>query len=156
MTRRGQADQIAQEAAEVFSAAESGNTATYIMELLDCVHACETALREFSPYTPGAYRDDVIKKNYQRGYYGDSVDDCYFEEPDDVFHPSHYPEGTMDRIEKIVEGLPAREAANLYALLKYAIRAGGKGSVDKDIAKANNYAHRLVYGEWRWQHEQEA
>lgn len=39
-------------------------------ELLDTIHACETALRAWPPYTVAMDRDWVIEKNAARGYYG--------------------------------------------------------------------------------------
>ena len=75
---------------------------------------------------------------------------------DMVDHPEHYDENTIDIIERIIEGLDSKSAARLFNVLKYAIRAGKKGDLDQDIAKANNFAHRLCTGEWRWQHETEA
>ena len=79
--------------------------------------------------------------------------------PDPVDHPSHYERDgmqTIDIVETVVEGLPARQAFLLGCLLKYVIRCGLKGDAETDLAKANNFAHRLCTGEWRWQHGQEA
>lgn len=43
----------------------------YGMELMDVIHAAETALRmEFSPEEVEELRDAVEKKNRDRGYYG--------------------------------------------------------------------------------------
>lgn len=41
----------------------------YVMELMDVVHACETALREFEPRQLDAIKALVIRKNDDRGYY---------------------------------------------------------------------------------------
>lgn len=149
LTRRGQADHITQEAAEVFSAAESGDAKAYLAEVLDCIHACETALREFAADEIDKQREWVIRKNSMRGYY------LGVRESDPVDHPSHYPEGSVELIERIIDGLPSKAAALLFNVLKYAIRAGKKDDADQDIGKANNYAHRLVFGKWRWEHESE-
>jgi hypothetical protein len=72
---------------------------------------------------------------------------------DQISHPSHYPEGSFDNIEKIIDGLPAAKAVALANVLKYAIRAGHKEgeSLEKDLGKARNYAHRLVTGKWIWE-----
>lgn len=44
----------------------------YGTELLDVIHACETALRiEFTDGEVSHMRDDVEDKNRERGYYGD-------------------------------------------------------------------------------------
>ena len=77
---------------------------------------------------------------------------------DPVDHPSHY-EGdgmpTIDMLEGVIAGLPAKEAFLLGNVLKYVIRCGRKGSAEEDVAKANNYAHRLVFGHWRWEEGKE-
>ena len=69
-----------------------------------------------------------------------------------VDNPAHYTAGkveTIDKIEAVVEGLPAAQAVALANVIKYVDRAGLKGDADEDLAKANNYAHRLVFGDWR-------
>ena len=69
-----------------------------------------------------------------------------------VDSPSHYTSGTVETIEKIeavTKGLNARAAYLLGNVIKYIDRAGKKGDAAEDLAKANNYAHRLVTGEWR-------
>lgn len=67
--------------------------------------------------------------------------------------PKHYNGRieTVIKIEEVIDGLPAKEAAQLYNVLKYFDRAGKKKgeSAKKDLKKANNSAHRLVYGHWR-------
>lgn len=67
--------------------------------------------------------------------------------------PDHYRGNieTVDKIEAVIDGLPAKEAAQLYNILKYFDRAGKKQgeTAEKDLKKANNSAHRLVYGAWR-------
>lgn len=70
---------------------------------------------------------------------------------DPVYHPAHYegPIEAIDVIEGVVDGLDARSACLLGNVLRYALRAGKKGDAATDIAKANNYAHRLVTGGWR-------
>lgn len=67
----------------------------------------------------------------------------------DVYNPDHYDKHTADDIEKVIEGLPAKQAAQLYNILKYFDRRNRKGQKDSDLKKANNSAHRLVFGEWR-------
>ena len=69
---------------------------------------------------------------------------------DDVFSPSHY-DGTRDKISEVVDGLPADFAIDLFNVLKYFDRAGRKSgeSRSRDLAKANNYAHRLATGRFR-------
>ena len=69
-----------------------------------------------------------------------------------VDNPAHYTAGkveTIDKIEAVVEGLPAAQAVALANVIKYVDRAGLKGDAGEDLAKANNYAHRLVFGDWR-------
>ena len=160
-TRRGQADQITQEAAEAFSAAERGDERGYLVELLDCIHACETALAEFDDAAISEAWREVVDKNAERGYYDDGAlatfvhDELVRDDP--VDHPSHYERNgfqTIEIVERIIEGLSAREGYCLANVLKYALRAGKKGVADIDLEKANNYAHRLCTGEWRWQHGQ--
>lgn len=72
----------------------------------------------------------------------------------EVFSPSHYADNgrsveTIDVLEGVVDGLPAREAYLLGNVVKYVLRAGLKGDAAPDVAKANNYAWRLVTGDWR-------
>ena len=69
-----------------------------------------------------------------------------------VDSPSHYTSGnveTIAKIEQVVDGLDAKSAYLLGNVIKYIDRAGKKGDAAEDLAKANNYAHRLVTGEWR-------
>lgn len=76
---------------------------------------------------------------------------CY----DMVNKPRHYCDGkleTIQKIEAVIEGLPAKEASCLANVLKYFDRAGLKDAAEQDLDKANNYAHRLVYGSWRHEH----
>lgn len=71
---------------------------------------------------------------------------------DNVDKPYHYASHgleTIEKIEAIIDGLPARKAAMLANIIKYSDRAGLKNSAEEDLAKANNYAHRLVFGHWR-------
>lgn len=84
--------------------------------------------------------NDAIKKAF-----GD-------EEHDAVNKPLHYCSGkieTIDKIEAVIDGLPAKKAASLANVLKYFDRAGLKDDTKQDLDKANNYAHRLVHGKWR-------
>lgn len=55
----------------------------------------------------------------------------------------------IDIIERVVEGLPPDKAYSLGQVLRYCLRAGRKDDIDVELGKANNYAHRLVYGHWR-------
>lgn len=74
------------------------------------------------------------------------------EEHDAVNKPLHYCSGkieTIDKIEAVIDGLPAKKAASLANVLKYFDRAGLKDDTKQDLDKANNYAHRLVHGKWR-------
>ena len=69
-----------------------------------------------------------------------------------VDSPSWYTSGgveTIDKIERVVDGLPAVQAYALGQVLRYFDRAGKKDATGTDLGKANNYAHRLVYGKWR-------
>lgn len=88
--------------------------------------------------------NDAIKKAF-----GDEEND---EEHDAVNKPLHYCSGkieTIDKIEAVIDGLPAKKAASLANVLKYFDRAGLKDDTKQDLDKANNYAHRLVHGKWR-------
>lgn len=69
-----------------------------------------------------------------------------------VDSPQWYEGGveTIAKIEAVVDGLPAREAYLLGQVIRYCDRAGKKDEADIDLGKANNYAHRLVSGEWRY------
>lgn len=71
-----------------------------------------------------------------------------------VKSPAHYTAGNMETIEKIervIEGLPADKAYRLGQVLRYFDRCERKHEdPEMDLAKANNYAHRLCTGEWRY------
>ena len=56
---------------------------------------------------------------------------------------------TIAKIEAVIDGLPAREAFLLGQVIRYVDRAGEKDDPATDLGKANNYAHRLVTGDWR-------
>ena len=75
------------------------------------------------------------------------------DEPDSVYHPAHYREGTADMIDQIIDGLPAAKAAAMWNVFKYYERAGKKGDLAEDLAKANNYLFRAIYGKFRWEIE---
>lgn len=69
-----------------------------------------------------------------------------------VNDPDWYTSGaveTIDKIEAVIDGLPAREAFLLGQVIRYADRAGKKDDPTTDLGKANNYAHRLVTKRWR-------
>ena len=69
-----------------------------------------------------------------------------------VHDPGWYTSGaveTIAKIEAVIDGLPAREAFLLGQILRYADRAGEKDDPAIDLGKANNYAHRLITGDWR-------
>lgn len=69
-----------------------------------------------------------------------------------VDSPEWYTSGgveTIDKIEAVVDGLPARDAYLLGQIVRCVDRAGRKDPAEIDLGKANNYAHRLVSGEWR-------
>lgn len=55
----------------------------------------------------------------------------------------------IDIIERVVEGLPPDKAYGRGQVLRYCPRAGKKDDIDVEPGKANNYAHRLVFGHWR-------
>lgn len=93
---------------------------------------------------------DYIKHMYDKPVDNDS--DYNSDETDMVSHPLHYCFGrieTINKIEAVIDGLPAKQAAALSNVLKYFDRAGLKDNAEQDLAKANNYAHRLVTGKWR-------
>lgn len=78
--------------------------------------------------------------------------ECDNNDNDMVYRPSHYCSHgmeTRDKIDIVIDGLPASQAADLFNVLKYFDRAGLKDDIKQDLDKANNYAHRLVYGHWR-------
>lgn len=85
------------------------------------------------------------------GFEPDNKCDCDKNEYNVINRPSHYCSHgleTIDKIEAVINGLPAREAYLLSNIIKYVDRAGFKDDASQDLAKANAYAHRLVYGEW--------
>lgn len=65
-----------------------------------------------------------------------------------VYNPEHYDKHTADDIDAVIDGLPSDKAAQLYNVLKYFDRRNRKGNKDQDLKKANNSAHRLVFGKW--------
>ena len=69
-----------------------------------------------------------------------------------VLDPGWYTSGaveTIAKIEAVIDGLPAREAFLLGQVIRYVDRAGEKDDPAIDLGKANNYAHRLITGDWR-------
>lgn len=97
-------------------------------------------------------------------FHGVKVEDDYDEpryevyEPEDdrravIYQPHHYADReveAIDIIESVIDGLPAKEGMLLAHILRYALRAGVKTpDWTVDTGKANNYAHRLITGEWR-------
>lgn len=50
----------------------------YIEELLDCIHACETALRQFDQSDVNRGVNRVILKNTERGYYEQEIEYAQF------------------------------------------------------------------------------
>ena len=78
------------------------------------------------------------------------------QEPEEiqVYHPDHYQIGngleSQDLIDRVLEGIEGPAAYYLGNILKYYTRCTKKHATpDADLAKANNYAHRLVTGSWR-------
>lgn len=69
-----------------------------------------------------------------------------------VNKPAHYCSGkieTIKKIEIVLSGIYGESAYDLGNILKYFDRAGLKDDTKQDLDKANNYAHRLIYGKWR-------
>lgn len=60
----------------------------------------------------------------------------------------HYDSNTMDDIEYVIQPLCARDAVNLFNVLKYFERRNRKGQHDADLEKARDYAYRLSVGEF--------
>lgn len=56
---------------------------------------------------------------------------------------------TIEILEGVIDGLDSKSGYLLGNIIKYTLRAGLKGPAAADIAKANNYAFRLVTGKWR-------
>ncbi|WP_101723085.1 hypothetical protein [Eggerthella timonensis] len=52
-----------------FSSRDDDGLLPYAMELMDVIHTCETALREFDPCQLDRIKALVIRKNDDRGYY---------------------------------------------------------------------------------------
>nr|UVY03843.1 MAG: protein of unknown function DUF3310 [Bacteriophage sp.] len=55
----------------------------------------------------------------------------------------------IDIIERVVGGLPPDRAYGLGQVLGYCPRAGKKDDMDVEPGKADDYAHRSVFGHWR-------
>lgn len=68
--RYAQMAKILEEAEEANREIASGNDLAYAKELMNVIHACETALREFPPVFLEAAKRGVIRDNDARGYYG--------------------------------------------------------------------------------------
>lgn len=70
-----------------------------------------------------------------------------------IYNPTHYTGGNIETITKInmvIDGLPAGDAYLIGQIIRYVDRCEGKHEDPmQDLAKANNYAHRLVFGHWR-------
>ena len=49
-----------------------GYDIAYAMELMDTIHACETALRELPESLLSSIKEAVVRKNAERGYYDDA------------------------------------------------------------------------------------
>ena len=69
-TRKSQIAKIVEEASEVVDApTPNGYLMFYAEDLMDVIHACETALREFDQSRLDYVKELVIEKNEDRGYY---------------------------------------------------------------------------------------
>lgn len=79
----------------------------------------------------------------------DNLDTTVYDNVDKPYHYISHNIETIDKINIVIDGLPAREAVLLANIIKYVDRAGLKGDTIEDLEKANNYAHRLVYNHWR-------
>ena len=65
-----QTQKVIEEAIEAFEEAKRANRDAMLLELLDTIHAVETALRRnYSPEEVEAGRERVIAKNGARGFY---------------------------------------------------------------------------------------
>lgn len=67
-----QTQKVIEEAVEAFEEAKRADRDAMLLELMDVIHAAETALRK--NYEPGeveAGRKRVIEKNAARGFYGE-------------------------------------------------------------------------------------
>lgn len=77
-----------------------------------------------------------------------------------VINPTHYTGGkveTIDKIMAVISGLSPRDAFLLGQIIRYVDRCESKHDDPmQDLAKANNYAHKLLYDEWRRGDAQEA
>lgn len=96
---------------------------------------------------------DYVKHIYDKPAVNDrnSNNGCE-DKADMVNHPSHYCEHgieTIKKIDAVLDGIGGKEAYCLGNVLKYFDRAGLKDDAEQDLKKANNYACRLVTGEWR-------
>lgn len=70
-----------------------------------------------------------------------------------VMNPTHYTKGkveTIDKILAVIEGLPAEEGYLLGQIIRYVDRCEDKhDNPMQDLEKANNYAHKLIFGHWK-------
>lgn len=76
-SRINQAAKVRSESGEVCEALGKTDE-EYIEELLDCIHACETALREFDQGDVNRGVNHVILKNTERGYYEQEIEYVQF------------------------------------------------------------------------------
>lgn len=110
---------------------------------IECDGDCENC--EFNP-------DNMINNINETDWLDALDNDKYNNEYDAVDHPYHYTSHgmeTIDKIEAVIDGLPAQQASALANVLRYFDRAGLKDDAKQDLNKANNYAYRLCTGHWR-------
>ena len=119
----------------------------------------ETYLRQVGDNACVISFEGDIESIYRIRDYVKHMDDaptmCCEEESDMVDKPAHYRSGkleTIQKIERVIDGLPAKQAFCLANVLKYFDRAGLKDDAEQDLDKAQNYAYRLITSKWR--HEQ--
>lgn len=107
-------------------------------------HTPDVRVTKQSPFMPSFMPvQNVVAQSIQQNV----ADDEY----NVITHPSHYCSHgveTIDKIEAVINGLPAKEAYLLSNVLKYVDRAGLKDDAEQDLNKANAYAYRLIFGKW--------
>ena len=97
-------------------------------------------------------KEDIYRIRDYAEHMHDEPSICCEHKEDLVNRPSHYCSGMLETIEKInsvLDGITGEAAYDLGNVLKYFDRAGLKDDTKQDLAKANNYAHRLITGKWR-------
>ena len=145
-----QAAKVLEEAHEVANAVNCGEPReALLIECWDVIQAVEGILRFYSDAEVADAWSKTVQKCVDRGDYGQRKDHGH--QRREETNSGHYTAGaveTIDKITAVTRGLTADQGYMLGNIIKYCDRAGLKGDAAEDLAKANDYAHRLLSGHW--------